>query len=74
MEVNFAPEKQARIREVAERAGVAVSQVVEEAVDHWLAYETQFIEAVEIGRAAARRGDLLEHDMVVARVEHLFHR
>jgi len=46
--------------------------VVEEAVDRMLEYEARFAEAVEEGRAAARRGDLLEHDEVVERIEQMF--
>jgi hypothetical protein len=34
--------------------------------------EGRFIEAVEQGRAAARRGDLLAHDEVVERMEQIF--
>jgi predicted transcriptional regulator len=32
-----------------------------------LEYDAHFIEAVEVGRAAARRGELLDHDEVVER-------
>jgi predicted transcriptional regulator len=46
--------------------------VVEEAVDRMLEYEERFIRAVEEGRASARRGDLLEHDEVVERIEQMF--
>jgi predicted transcriptional regulator len=46
--------------------------VIEEAVDRLLEYEARFIEAVEQGRSAARRGDLLDHDEVVERIEQLF--
>jgi len=72
MEVHFSPEKEARIHQFATRTRKATAQVVEEAVDRLLEYETRFVEAVEEGRAAARRGDLLEHDEVVERVEQLF--
>jgi predicted transcriptional regulator len=58
MEVQLSPEKQARL--------------VVEAVDRMLEYDARFIGAVEEGRAAARRGELLEHDEVVARVEGMF--
>jgi hypothetical protein len=34
--------------------------------------DARFIEAVEEGRAAARRGDLLEHEEVVDRIEQMF--
>ena len=37
-----------------------------------LEYNARFVEAVEEGRAAARRGDLVDHDEVVARIEQTF--
>lgn len=72
MEVHFSPEKEARIHQFGTRTGKDTSQVVEEAVDRLLEYEARFIEAVEQGRSAARRGDLLDHDEVVERIEQLF--
>jgi predicted transcriptional regulator len=45
---------------------------VEEAVDRKLEYEIRFLEAVEAGREAARRGKLLEHDAVVQNIEQIF--
>lgn len=71
MEVHFSPEKEARLQQVASRSGKEAAQVVEEAVDRMLEYETRFVEAVEEGRASARRGDLLEHDQVVQRIEQM---
>ena len=62
-------EKEARLRQVATRTGKDAAQLVEEAVDRMLEYDTRFIEAVEEGRASARRGELLEHDEVVERVQ-----
>jgi predicted transcriptional regulator len=72
MEVNFSPEKEARIHQFASRTGKDTAQVVEEAIDRMLEYDAHFIEAVEEGRSAARRGDLLEHDEVVERIEQMF--
>lgn len=43
-----------------------------EAVDRMLEYYARFIEAVQEGRAAARRGELLEHEDVVNRIESMF--
>ena len=34
-----------------------------------LDFEPRFLDAVEEGRASARRGELLEHDEVVKRIE-----
>ncbi|MGA2590092.1 MAG: hypothetical protein ABSH32_09270 [Bryobacteraceae bacterium] len=74
MEVHFSPEKEARLQQVATRIGKNTAQVVEEAVDRMLEYDERFIAAVEEGRVSARRGDLLEHDEVVARIEQMFRR
>jgi predicted transcriptional regulator len=73
MEVHFSPDKQARLQEFATRTGKDAAQVVNEAVDRMLEYDVRFLEAVEEGRQAARRGDLLEHDAVVERIERIFH-
>jgi predicted transcriptional regulator len=71
MEVHLSPDKEARLQQFAARAGKATAQVVEEAVDRMLEYDAHFLKAVEEGRAAARRGDLLEHDVVVESIEQI---
>ncbi len=71
MQVHFSPDKEARLHQLAMRTGKDAAQVVEEAVDRMLEYDARFLEAVETGRAAARRGDLLEHDAVVERIEQI---
>jgi predicted transcriptional regulator len=73
MEVRFPPEKEARLRDFANRSGKDAAQLVEEAVDRLLEYDAKFAEAVDEGRAAARRGELLEHDEVVARIGGILH-
>ena len=73
MEVHFSPDKEARLQQLAIRTGKDTAQVVEEAVDRMLEYDIRFLEAVEEGRAAARRGDLLEHDTVVESIERILH-
>jgi predicted transcriptional regulator len=72
MEVQLSPEKEARLHYFANQTGREAAQLVAEAVDRMLEYDARFIEAVEEGRAAARRGDLLEHAEVVARIEGMF--
>ena len=73
MEVNFTPEQESRLHQVAARTGKDPSRVVQEGIDRMLDYDERFLAAVEEGRASARGGDLLEHDEVVARVERMFH-
>ena len=69
MEIHLPPDKEARVRQFATRTGRDAAQLIEAAVDHMLEYEESFLAAVEKGRASARRGDLLEHDEVVERIE-----
>jgi predicted transcriptional regulator len=71
MEVHFSPDKEARLREFAIRTGKDAVELVQEAVDRMLDYDARFVEAVNEGRAVARRGDLLEHEEVVERIEKL---
>ncbi len=69
MEVHLSPDKQARLQEIATRVGKNAEQMVEEAVDRMLEYDERFVAAVEEGRVSARRGEFLEHDDVVERIE-----
>jgi predicted transcriptional regulator len=71
MEVDFSPEKEAHLRQVASRSGKDAAEVVREAVDRLLDYETRFVESVDKGLTSARRGDVLEHDEVVHRIEQM---
>ena len=72
MEVHLKPEKQSQLQRLATRTGRDAAQVVEEAVDRLLEYDARFIAAVEKGRESARRGELLEHDELVERIERMF--
>jgi len=72
MEVHLSPDKEARLQQFATRTGKQTAELVEEAVDRMLEYDARFLEAVEVGRADARRGDLLEHEEVVERIEQMF--
>ena len=72
MEVYFPPDKQAQLQDFAARTGKDTAQVVEEAVDRMLQNDVRHLEAIEEGRAAGRRGDLLEHEVVVERIEQIF--
>ncbi len=72
MELHLPPDKEARLQQMAARTGRNAEQVVEEAVDKMLEYDDAFVTAVEEGIAQADRGELLEHDEVVARIERMF--
>jgi predicted transcriptional regulator len=69
MEIHLTPEKEARLRQVAARNGQDTIQVIQEAVDRLLDHDTWFVQEVEKGQSQAAKGDLVEHDEVVARIE-----
>ena len=71
MEVHLTPEKETQLQQLARRTGKGTAELVQDAVDRLLEYDARFIEAVEQGRAAARRGELVEHDAVVERIERM---
>ncbi len=74
MTVHFTPtpDQEAKLKRAAARTGRNTAELVAEAVARYLDHEEWFSQAVEQGRASARRGELLEHDDVVARIEQRF--
>ncbi len=72
MEVHFAQNQEAQLNELAAKTGRGTEELVQKAVARMLDYDTDFLKAVEDGKASARRGDLLEHDDVVRRIEQMF--
>ncbi|MCU1331236.1 MAG: hypothetical protein JWM08_228 [Candidatus Angelobacter sp.] len=69
MEINLTPEKEALLRQVAARTGQDTAEVIQEAVDRLLDHDIWFVQEVEKGQSQAARGNLIEHDEVVARIE-----
>jgi len=72
MEVNFTPHTEAQLKEFAARKGKDAAQVVEETVSNMLERQARFVEGVKRGIASADRGDLVEHEEVVSRIDRLF--
>jgi predicted transcriptional regulator len=69
MEIHLTPEKEALLRQVAARTGQDAAQVVQEAVDRLLDHDTWFIREVEKGQMQAVKGDFIDHNEAVARIE-----
>lgn len=69
MEIHLTPEKEALLRQVAARTGHEAAQVIQEAVDRLLDHDKWFVQEVEKGQLQAAKGDLIEHDEVVTRIE-----
>lgn len=76
MEVHLKPETESRMNELATKIGRRPDELVEDAMAGYLAQylepDPRFEEAVQKGVASADRGDLLDHDEVVARIEKRF--
>jgi predicted transcriptional regulator len=69
MEIHLTPEKEALLRQLAARTGQDTTEVVQEAVDRLLDHEAWFIQEVEKGQLQAGKGELIDHDELVARIE-----
>jgi len=76
MEVRLKPETESRLNELAAKTGRQPDELLEDAMAGYLALysepDPRFIEAVQKGIASADRGDLLDHEEVVARIEKRF--
>lgn len=72
MEVHFTPDTQTQLQQLAASEGKDAAQLVQETVTRMLQRRAQFLEGVEQGIAAADRGELIDHDEVVKRIDRLF--
>src|SRR5271156_1714485 len=72
MEVHFTPEQQARIAQIAMKAGISPERLVTNVVARYLDEESRFLAGVEKGIAAAERGEFIEEDEMDARLEAMF--
>ena len=71
MEVHLAESQEAQLNDLAARTGRGTDELVQRAVARMIEYDARLLEAVERGRAAARRGELVDHDEVVEKIEQM---
>lgn len=71
MEIELSPELQAKLERIASQQGRDSKSLVHEAVERLVSYDDWFVRQVEIGLADADRGELLDHENVVGRMENL---
>jgi predicted transcriptional regulator len=64
MEVRLHPEKEAQLAQIAAQRGLKTDELAQQVLSHYLDDDSRFIEAVNLGLAAAERGDFVEHDEV----------
>ena len=62
MEVNLAPDLQAKLARLATERGRDAQALVQEAIEKYVDYDEWFLREVETGLAAADRGELIDHE------------
>ena len=73
MEVHFSPEVETRLQQVASANGKDAEQLVKDTVARMLENQAYFIAGVQRGIEQADRGELVEHQGVLNRIDRLFH-
>jgi predicted transcriptional regulator len=71
MEVHFSPDIETRLRQVASANGKDAEQLVKDTVARMLDNQARFIAGVQRGIAQADRGELIEHEDVLKRIDRL---
>jgi predicted transcriptional regulator len=69
MEVHFTPELEAKLAQSAAQQGRNPNELVQEVLSRYFDEESRFIEAVNEGEEALKRGDVLTHEQVGQRLE-----
>jgi len=64
MEIRLPFEKEAQLAQLAAPRGLRTNQLAQQGLSHYREHDTRFIEAVNLGWAAADRGDFVEHGEV----------
>jgi len=72
MEVHFSPDIETRLQQVALANGKNAEQLVKDTIARMLEGQARFVVGVEKGIAAAERGELIDHEDVVKRINRLF--
>ena len=71
MEVPLQPDKEARLAQIAAQKGLKADELAQQVLSLYLEDDTRFIEAVNLGLAAAERGDFVGHEKVGARLKQI---
>jgi len=69
MTLELKPELEHNLEQIAFQSERSVADLAHEAVESYVAYQARIIAAVQEGRAAGERGDMLDHDEVMAMMD-----
>jgi predicted transcriptional regulator len=71
MEVRLQPEKEAQLAQIAAQRGLKTDELAQQVISRYLEDDSHFIEAVNLGLAAADRGEFVEHGEVGAKLKQI---
>ena len=69
MTVHLTPAQEEQLQTLATERGRTPDELAQEAVDRFLAYQAHHQAAVEEARSAVARGEVLEHEDVILRIQ-----
>ena len=72
MNVDLTPDQVSKLHKLASTTGKGTDELMQEAVEVLLAYNSWFSEQVQVGLEQSKRGELLEDAEVRARIERMF--
>jgi predicted transcriptional regulator len=64
MEVRLQPDKEAKLAEIAAQRGLKTDELAQQVLTRYLDDDARFVEAVNLGLAAAERGECIDHEEV----------
>jgi len=73
MEIRLHPEKEAQLAQIASQRGLKTNELAQQVLSHYLEDDTRFIEAINVGLAAAEREDFVEHEEVGKKLKQIVH-
>ena len=73
MEVRLQPEKEAQLAQIAAQRGLGPDELAQQVLSRYLEDDKHFVEAVNLGLAAADRGDFVEHEEVAKKLKQILH-
>lgn len=73
MEVPLQPDKEAQLAEIASKKGLSADQLAQRVLSSYLEDDGRFIEAVNVGLAAADRGEFIDHEQVGKTLKDILH-
>ena len=71
MEVRLQPEKEAQLAQIAAERGLKTDELALQVLSLYLEDDLRFVEAVNLGLAAAERGDFVGHEEVGRKLKHI---